>query len=313
MKNRLPKEKKKRPSRIQRRESLAMLLLAIPGVVLLFIFNYLPIGGIVIAFKNYKPLKGIWGSDWNGFDNFKFFFQSQDAVRTIRNTLGYNFSWLILGTIFAVILALMYFHLRSSKALKVYNTAILVPRFLSAVIMAFLVEMFLHPRCGLINQWIAASGGQKLDWYTEAGYWPFILTIVYLWAAVGMQSVIYYASLVGMDNGLIEAAKLDGANKLQQIWHVMIPHLIPIIVIQNILAIGGLFGGDAGIFLQVTKNSGLLYPTTDIISTYTLRALTGGNLARSAAVGLAQSVAGFIMVLTTNTIVKKISPENSLF
>ncbi len=302
--------KRKRPSKKQFRESLSMGMLAIPGVVLLFLFNYLPMFGIPIAFKNYKPLKGIWGSDWNGLDNFKFFFTSQDAVRTIRNTVCYNLVFIVLGTIAAVTLAIMFYNLRNQKALKFYNTVILIPRFLSAVLLAFLVEIFLHPRCGLLNQFIT---GERIDWYAAPQYWPFILTIVYLWNSVGMSSVIYYASLVSLDTSLLEASTLDGANKWQQIWNVVIPHLVPVIIIQVILAIGQIYSGDFGLFYQVPQDSGLLYPVTDIINTYTFRALRTGSMAKSAAVGLAQSAAGLVTVIITNGVIKKISPEHSLF
>lgn len=307
------KVKKNRPSRKAVYESISMGTLAIPGILLLLVFNYAPMFGIVIAFKRYQPLKGVLGSAWCGLDNFKFFFTSADALRTIRNTMCYNIAWIILGTITSVGLALMFYSLRSGRALKFYNTVVLIPRFLSAVILSFLAEIFLHFRYGLINQLLASLGQSRVDWYTIPAVWPFILTIVHIWASIGMSSVIYYASLMGLDEGLLEAARLDGANKVQQIWHVMLPHLIPIIVIQNILAIGHLFTGDFGLFYQVPQDVGVLYPTTDIINTYTFRALTTGNLARSAAVGLSQSVAGLITVLITNGIVRKISPENSLF
>lgn len=305
--------KKRKVSKIELRESLSMGMLALPGVIALLVFNYAPIFGIIIAFKNYKPLKGILGSDWNGLDNFKFFFTSQDAVRTIRNTMCYNIAWLIIGTICAVGLALMFYSLKNRRALKFYNTTVLIPRFLSTVILAFLAEIFLHKRFGLLNKLIESFGGEGLDWYTVDVAWPFILTIVHIWATIGMTSVIYYAALMGLDEGLLEAARLDGVNKIQQIWHVMIPHLIPIIIIQNILGIGSLFSGDFGLFYQVPHNSGAIYSTTDIINTYTMRALMDGNMARSAAVGLAQSVAGLVMVVATNAIIKKVSPENSLF
>ena len=288
-------------------------MLAVPGIVLLLIFNYAPMFGIVIAFKNYKPLKGIWGSAWNGLDNFKFFFSSADAVRTIRNTILYNFSWMILGTITAVTLALMFYSLKNAKALKLYNTVILFPRFLSAVVVAFLAEVFLHSRYGLLNQMLEALGKGRTDWYTQIGVWPLILTIVYIWGHVGVTSVIYYSSLMSLDEGLLEAARLDGANKIKQIWHVMLPHLLPIIIIQNILSIGKLFTGDFGLFYQVPKNTGVLYPVTDIINTYTYRALQAGDLARGAAIGLFQSAAGFLTVVLANAVVKKISPENCLF
>lgn len=304
---------KNRPSKKAVRESLSMGVLAIPGLVLLIIFHYLPMFGIVIAFKNFVPLKGIWGSDWCGLDNFKFFFTSSDAVRTIRNTVCYNVAWMILGTIAGVGLALMFYSLKSRRALKFYNTVVLIPRFLSAVLLSFIVEIFLSYRFGVVNQLIESLGGTKTDWYMQVNIWPFVLTVVHIWAGVGVGSMIYYASLMGLDEGLLEAARLDGANKMQQIWHVMIPHLIPIIIIQNILAIGNLFTGDFGLFYQVPQNSGKLYPATDIINTYTFRALKSGNLARGAAVGLFQSLAGFVTVLVTNKIVKKISPENSLF
>ena len=295
------------------RESISMGLLALPGIIYLIIFNYLPLAGLVIAFKNFKPLKGIWGSDWVGFKNFEFFFTAQDAVRTVRNTLLYNVAWLIIGTFCAVGLALMFYHVKSGKALKFYNTVMMMPKFLSAVILSFVAEMFLSYRFGYINQAIRAVGGTPVDWYRVVGAWPFILTIVQIWSTVAVSSMIYYASLMSMDEGLLDAAKIDGANKRQQIWHVMIPHLLPIIMVQNILNLGHAFNAGLDLFYQVPKDIGLLYPTTDVISTYTLRALQSGNLARSAAVGLFQSVAGFILVVTTNAIIRKVSPENKIF
>ena len=295
------------------RESLSMGALALPGVLLLLIFNYLPMFGIVIAFKRYVPLKGIWGSDWCGFDNFKFFFTSQDAVRTIRNTMCYNLAWMAIGTVASVGLALMFYHLRNRRALKFYNTVMIFPKFLSTVILAFLAEIFLHPRFGLLNTVLSKLGAKTPDWYAVSSVWPFVLTIVQLWATVGMASVIYYAALMSMDEGLLEAATLDGANRWQKIWHVMIPHLTPVIIIQNILNIGNVFNGDFGLFYQVPKNSGILYPTTDIINTYTFRALQSGDMSKSAAVGLAQSVAGLIMVLLANAVVRKLSPDDAMF
>lgn len=295
------------------RESISMGALALPGVILLLIFNYIPMFGIVIAFKRYVPLKGIWGSAWCGLENFKFFFTSQDAVRTIRNTMCYNLAWMAIGTVASVGLALMFYHLRNRRALKFYNTVMIFPKFLSTVILAFLAEIFLHPRFGLLNTVLSKIGAKTPDWYAVSSVWPFVLTIVQLWATVGMASVIYYAALMSLDEGLLEAATLDGANGWQKIWHVMIPHLTPVIIIQNILSIGNIFNGDFGLFYQVPKNSGILYPTTDIINTYTFRALQSGDLSKSAAVGLAQSVAGLIMVLLANVVVRKLSPDDAMF
>lgn len=307
------KKDRNRVSKVTRKESLSLTVLALPGIVLLFIFNYLPMAGVVIAFKDYRPLKGILGSDWCGLDNFKFFFLSQDAVRTIRNTLGYSILFIVAGLFASVTLALMFYNLRSPKMLKFYNTVVILPKFLSVVIISFLVYTILNPSYGLLNSIIVSLGGTKIQWYSEAKYWPVILLVTQIWRTVGMSSVIYYAALMGLDEGLLEAAQLDGANKWHQIIHIMIPHLVPTMVISTILNIGHIFSGDFGLFYQVPKNQGLLYPTTDIINTYVYRALQAGSMAKSTAVGLFQSVAGFIMVVLTNWIVRKVSPENSLF
>ncbi len=300
-------------SEVAKRENRALTMLALPGILLLLVFNYFPMLGIVIAFKDYKPLKGILGSEWVGFENFEFFFTSQDAVRVIRNTLGYSTMFIIVGLITSVGLALMFYSLHSIKALKFYNTVIIMPKFLSAVIIAFIAYTVLNPSQGILNSFITMLGGEKIQWYNEPIYWPVILLIVQIWRSVGMKSVIYYASLMSLDENLLEAAELDGANKIQQIWHVMIPHLVPTMVINTILDIGHIFSGDFGLFYQVPKDIGLLYPTTDIINTYVYRALQSGSLAKSTAVGLFQSVAGLIMVVITNKIVRKVSPENSLY
>ena len=297
----------------ERKETFHLDLMSLPGVLLLVVFNYLPMIGIVIAFKDYNPNLGIWGSAWNGLDNFKFFFTSQDAARTIRNTLMYSSSFLVLDLICAVGLALMFYNLRSRRALKFYNTVVILPRFMSPVIIAFIVYIILNPSYGLLNQLIIALGGSKIQWYSNSKYWPAILTITHIWQTVGMNCIIYYASLMSLDDSLLEAARLDGANKWQETWHVVIPHLIPVMVISTILGLGSLFQGDFGLFYQVPKDVGLLYPTTDVINTYTYRALQSGSFGKSTAVSLFQSTMGCLMLLITNGIVRKVSPENSLF
>lgn len=307
------KKKDSAASKVARRENFNLSLMVLPGVVLFLTFNYLPMAGIVMAFKDYNPNLGIWASPWNGFNNFKFFFTSQDAARVISNTVMYSLIFLIVDLIAGVGLALMFYNLRSKKALKFYNTVVILPRFLSAVIIAFIVYILLNPSYGLMNQLIQAFGGSKIQWYMKAEYWPAILTITHVWQTVGMNSIIYYASLMGLDESLLEAAALDGANKWQQTLYVVIPHLVPVMVITTILAIGHLFSGDFGLFYQVPKDVGLLYSTTDIINTYTFRALQTGALEKSTAVGLFQSLTGLILVIGTNVIVRKISPENSLF
>lgn len=296
------------------RETLEFLGIASPGIILLFLFNYLPMFGVIIAFKNYNPNLGIIGSKWNGLQNFKFFFTSPDAVRVIRNTVLYALDFMFVVLAFAVILALMFYALKNRIALKIYNTIAILPKFLSMVLIAYIVYAFLNPVSGILNKFLTLFGNDEMiDWYSKPGAWPFILTIVKVWQTVGMQSIIYYAALMSIDEALFEAASIDGATKLQQVWYISIPHLIPVMTIQTILAFGSIFSGDFGLFYQTTMDVGTLYPTTDIINTYVFRGLKNGNMLVSGAIGLVQSVLGLIMVIIVNTVVKKISPENSLF
>ena len=293
--------------------NLTLLTLCIPGLVCLILFKYLPMFGIVVAFKDYVPLKGVFGSEWCGFDNFTWFFTSQDAVRTIRNTVLYSVEFLVLDLVFGVLIATLLYNMRSKVGLKVCHTIILLPRFLSIIIISFMTYAILSPGFGVLNQMIEFFGGEGLQWYSNAKYWPIILTIVYIWKSIGAGCLYYYAALTGIDASLFEAAEIDGANVLQKTWHVAIPELIPIMVIMTILGIGGLFSGDMGLFYQVPKNQGILFETTDIINTYTYRALLSGSLKESAAVGLFQSVVGFFLVVGTNQIIRKVSPEHSMF
>lgn len=295
------------------RRDMVLFMLALPAVLHLVLFQYIPMPGIVIAFKNYKPFKGIFGSEWNGFDNFRFFFTSQDALRTIRNTVLYEFGYLLLDLFNGVLIALMLFYLNGRRTVKVYHTTMMLPKFLSIVIVSYIVYAFLSPSYGVANRLIIALGGSKIQWYAEPKYWPVILSITHVWQTLGGGCLYYYAALMAVDNGLFEAARLDGANRLQEIWHVCVPCLVPVMCITTILGIGSIFSGDFGLHYQVTRNQGILYETTDIINTYTFRALMDGNMARSAAVGLFQSVVGLILVVTTNGIVRKVSPENSMF
>lgn len=295
------------------KNDLSLLMLALPGLIFLIVFSYLPMGGVVVAFKNYVPRKGIWGSEWVGLDNFKFFFTSQDAGRTIRNTVLYSIDFIIVDLIVGVAIALLLYFLKNGLALKIYHTIILFPRFISIIIVAFITYAILSPSYGVLNQLIIACGGEKVQWYSEPAYWPFILTIVHIWQIAGSGCLYYYAALVGIDESLFEAASLDGANVWQKCRYIAIPSLIPVMILMTILGIGSLFSGDMGLFYQVPKDIGTLYPTTDIINTYTYRALLDGSLVKSAAVGLFQSLTGLILVLLTNGIVRKISPENSMF
>lgn len=198
------------------KENLSLFLLTLPGLILVFLFNYLPMGGVVIAFKNYVPRKGIWGSDWIGFDNFKFFFTSQDALRTIRNTVLYSIDFLVVDLIVGVGIALLLYHLQKGAYLKIYHTIILIPRFISIIIISFISYSILSPSYGVLNSLIKFLGGEAIQWYNEPLYWPVILTIVHIWQIAGSGCLYYYAALVGIDESLFEAASLDGATTLQK-------------------------------------------------------------------------------------------------
>jgi len=296
------------------KENLEFLILALPGIILLFVFNYLPMLGIIVAFKKFNANLGIWGSEWVGLKNFEFFFTSQDALRVTLNTVLYSLDFMFVGLFAAVMVALLLYNIKNAMLVKVYNTIMILPRFLSMVLIAFIVYAMLNPVSGMLNQVIGIFGGNSdIDWYSKPNAWPIILTIIQLWQSVGMNSIIYFASLMGIDESLFEAAKIDGASKWEQTRYIAIPHLIPIMTITTILAFGNLFNGDFGLFYQTTRDVGMLYPTTDIISTYVFRGLMSGNMEVAASVGLFQSVVGLILVLLTNMIVRKVSPENSLF
>ncbi len=301
-------KKVKRKKRLNTRLLQLYSLLAIP-VGLVILFNYVPMFGIIIAFKNYKYNLGIFGSEWVGFKNFEFFFKSNDFFRITRNTLMLNASFIVFGVLAAIIIALLLFELKSRLATKIFQTTMITPNFLSWVVVSYMGYAFLNPQYGFIN----TIFNIKTDWYSEPNAWPVILNITYVWKHVGMDCILYYAALMGMDSSLLEAADIDGANKWQKTIKIMLPTLIPILTISIIMKIGGIFRADFGLFYQMTRDVGKLYPITDVIDTYIFRTMrVVGNMGMSSAVGLLQSAVGFVLVIVTNAIVKKISPENSL-
>jgi len=300
----------------RKRRSLEMLPLLMPAVLLTFIFSYLPMGGAVIAFKEYNVRDGIFGSPWVGFKNFEFFFKSSDAFKVIRNTLGLNLLFIFVGIVVAVALALVLYEIKSRTAVKIYQTSLILPHFLSWIIVSYIVYALLNPRIGILNQLLVQISPEfeNYNWYTKSEHWPAILLICNVWKKMGMDLVVYYAGLMGINNEYFEAAELDGANKLQKIWHISIPSISSLIIMMTILSLGGIFRADFGLFYSVPMNSGLLYETTDVIDTYIFRALKDvGDVGMSSAVGLFQSVVGLITVVVANKIVSKIDSDSALF
>ncbi|MCI8405229.1 MAG: sugar ABC transporter permease [Clostridia bacterium] len=311
-KNAVPVKKKSRWKEF--RDNAELSALTVPGIILLLVFSYIPMLGIIIAFKDYRNNLGIFGSKWVGFQNFKFFFTSQDAWRIGRNTVGYGILFIVLNLVAAVFVAILLYEVRKKIALKFYQTSMILPHFLSWVIVGYITYILLEPDMGILNKIIKAFGGEGLQWYSEPKYWVFILPIVNLWKNIGLKTIMYYAALMGIDEQLYEAAQLDGAGRFKQILYITLPSLVPLMTILTILDVGHIIKGDFGLFYTIPRDVGLLYPTTDIIDTYVYRGLrTGDDIGITTAVGLFQSVVGFLMVVGTNLVVKKISPENSLF
>lgn len=290
-----------------------LFLLAIPGLLFVIIFYYLPMFGLVLAFKDFNFAKGIWGSEWSGFENFRFFFNSADALIVTRNTIALNFSFIVITSVVSVIFALLLFEL-SKRAVKVYQTTLFFPYFLSWVVVSYVTYALLNPELGVINQFLVKLKILGINWYFEPTYWPYILTIAYLWKSVGYSTLIYYTGLMSIDKSYFEAASIDGASKLQQMRTISVPLLIPLIILIVLLQVGRIFYSDFGMFYFLTADSGALYPTTDIIDTYVFRALrVSGDVGMATAVGLYQALVGFILVVTTNMMLRKFNKENAIF
>lgn len=314
-KNKVFKEKlspAKRKALIRR--SIPIYLMALPGLLYLFINNYMPMPGIILAFKNYKAKDGIYGSKWAGFKNFKYLFSTQDAFVITRNTIGYNLAFIVINLFFAVMVAIILSEL-TSKAKKFYQSAILLPYLLSAVIISYLVYAFLSADNGFINNSILKPlGHESITWYQEKQYWPFILVFVNLWKGIGYNCIIYLSTILGFDRSYYEAAAIDGASKWQQITRITLPLLRPTIIMLTMMAIGRIFYSDFGLFYQVPQNSGALYSVTNTIDTYVYRGLLElGDITMSAAAGVYQSLVGFILVLSANLAVRKLDPDSALF
>lgn len=293
--------------------NLPLTLLILPTVLFIFVFSYIPLYGLVLPFKNYTPSKGFLGSPWAGLDNFNFLMDNGEVIIATRNTILYNIAFIILGTIMAVLIALMLFEMRA-RFVKCYQTVLFLPHFISWVVAAYAAKVFLDIDYGMLNRIITSFGGEAVSWYNVPRYWPAILIVAEIWKGMGYSAIIYYAALMGTDKSLFEAAKIDGATKLKEIWYISLPGIKSMIIIMTILKIGKIFYGDFGLFYNFTLNSSLLYSTTDIIDTYVYRSLiTLGDVGMSSAAGFYQAVLGFILVVTTNFVVNKIDSDNALF
>ena len=305
------KEKKKNALK----EYWPLYLMMLPALLYLLINNYIPMAGMVIAFKKLNFAKGIWASPWAGLKNFKFLFASKDAWIITRNTLLYNVAFILVNMVVGIAIAILITEIRNTKLKKIYQSAILLPFLMSMVILSYIVYALLSAENGLVNNSILPLFHiDPIQWYQKPKYWPAILIIANCWKGVGYGCLIYIASLIGIDPSFYEAARLDGASKWQEITKITLPSLVPTIITLLLLSIGRIFYSDFGLFYQVPMNSGVLFPTSNVIDTYVYRALIEqGNISMSSAAGVYQSLVGFCVVLLSNWIVRKVDKDQALF
>ena len=292
-----------------------LLVMALPGIVLMFMFAYMPMVGLLAAFKNYDYNRGLFGSDWCGFQNFQFLLESKDiAIRIIRNTVLYWCLFTAVGTCINVIIAILIYECTSNYFAKYSHMVMIFPTFVSWIAVSYIAKAFLNDGNGMINNMLTYLGFEEVSWYITPKYWPVILLIVNVWKNCGYGSVIYLSALSGIDSSLFEAAGLDGAGKWQKTRYITLPMLKSMVTINVLLALGGIMHSNTGLFYQVTRNTGILYSTTQTIDAYVMNAMsTGSDLGSTAAVTLFQSIFGCIMVVLVNWFVRRKDEENALF
>lgn len=303
----------------KRQSNVPFLLMVLPGTLWLILFFYIPAMGNVVAFKDFRFegsnfIENIILSKWVGFKNFEFMFATKTIIQVIRNTLLYNLGFIIFGLVAAVAVSLIANELRSKRAQKVYQTLMLLPYFLSWIIISYFVYSFLSPDKGIFNSVLKFMGHDAISWYTEPLYWPAILISVGIWKNIGYNAAMYFATVVGIDKTYYEAAMMDGATKWQQAMRVTVPLLRPLMIVLTLLAIGNIFKADFGLFYQVTRNSGPLYSVTSVLDTFIYNGLiANGDIGMSSAAGLFQSTVGLVLITGANLIVRKIDPDSALF
>ena len=291
-----------------------LLFMCLPAVIFFFMFNYMPLPGIYVAFVKYNYRDGIFGSKFIGLDNFKFLATSGQLWTLTKNTILYNLAFIILGNMLAVFVAILLNEMQSKWFKKVSQTILCHPYFISQVLVGLLVFNLLNYDTGFVNGILSSLGMERWQPYSDPNVWPVLMVVIYLWQQTGYNSVVYFASIMGIDGEMMEAAKVDGANGFQRIRYIILPSLKPTIVILLLFALGGIVKGNFGLFYNIVGSNPILYPTTDIIETFVYRSTVQSfNFSTASAVGFYQSVVGFVIVMTVNYIVKKIEPDYSLF
>ncbi len=297
------------------RKYIPLYIMAIPGLAYLVVNNYLPMFGLVIAFKKLDFRLGIWDSPWAGLQNFSFLFRTKDAFIITRNTILYNAAFIVVGTVLAIAIAILLNEIRSRLASRLYQSILLIPYLMSWVVVGYLAFAFLSSDTGYLNKALLRPLGlQEVSWYMEKKYWPFILILVNQWKNIGFTMVVYLASIVGINKEYFEAARIDGAGKWKQVRYITLPLLKPTVITLTLLNIGRIFYSDFGLFYQVPRNSGMLYDVTRTIDVYVYNALMKNtDYAMASAASFYQSVVGFVLIIGANLVIRKVNRENALF
>lgn len=296
------------------RRNFWLYMLAVPAILLTILFKYIPMVGISIAFQDFNPIKGIFGSQFIAFDNFKYFFRGSQWLQITVNTLWLNVLFIITGTIAAVAIAVMLVELGKNLFVRFNQSVMIFPNFISWAVIAMFAQAFVGSDGGYINRWITALGGTPISFYSEPGVWPLIFVVIRIWKGAGFGAIIYMAAIIGIDTGMYEAARIDGASRMQMIFRITLPLLKDTVILLTILSVGSIFYGDFGMIYTLIGDNAILFPTTDVIDTYVFRSIrTSGSMGMSAAVGLYQSLIGFVLVLATNKLAKRYSPDSAIF
>ncbi len=287
--------------------NLVWLLMSLPAILWILVFKYMTLFGVWIAFTDFKVRRGVFGSDFVGLDNFRFLFATDTALRATANTIFLNVLFITGGLVASLLIAWLMYEIYSSKLTRFYQTMLLLPRFISWVVVGYFVYALLATDNGLINNILRNVGLQPISWYATPQAWPGILLLTSLWSGMGIGSLIYLSGMLAIDLQLFEAARIDGANKWQQFSHITLPIILPLVVINLLLSLAFILNADFGLFFQVTRNQPLLYSTTDVLDTYIYRSLiVTQNVSMAAAAQFYQSIVGFVLVLLFNWIVRRI-------
>lgn len=290
------------------------LMMLLPATLFFIVFSYIPMSGIIVAFKQYSYRDGIFKSPWNGLFNFKYLFMSGDLIVILRNTVGYNLAFIFVNNFLQILVAVLLVEIRNKKIRKTSQTLMFLPYFISWVVVGALAYNLFNYNHGFVNMILGFFGAEKIDFYSSPKLWIPIIIFISAWKSVGYGSVVYLAAIMGIDASIYEAAQIDGASTFQRITRITVPSLVPTMIILVMLSLGNIFRGDFSMYYQLVGKNSMLWPTTDVIDTFVTRSLlTTSEIGMSAAAGLFQSVFGCITVVTVNYLIKRYDKDYALF